>query len=91
MVDRHRPLASATTSNPACRASSAARARGSARSSGRNPISSFRSEFPSRHLQACLDSMDIDEDYFWQVVDKFRPAHLWERKDGEWHLAHRVQ
>lgn len=54
-------------------------------------VRKYDTEFPVRHFKETLDYMGIDEDYFWAVVDKFRPAHLWEKQGGVWKLRHMVE
>lgn len=51
----------------------------------------YDGEFPARYFQEFLDYLDIDEAKFWEVVDKYRPEHLWEKVDGEWRLKHKVE
>jgi len=50
----------------------------------------FDGEFPKKHHAACLDYMGISAEYFWQVVDRFRPSHIWEKLAGEWSLKHKL-
>lgn len=50
----------------------------------------YDTEFPQKYFQESLDYMGITEGHFHQVVDKFRPPHLWEKVDGEWRLRHQV-
>jgi len=37
-----------------------------------------------------LEYMGISEDRYWEVINNARSPHLWEKKDGEWTLRHRV-
>ena len=32
----------------------------------------------------------MNENEFFDTIDKFRPKHLWELKDGKWQLKHAV-
>ncbi|RJQ27360.1 N-acetyl sugar amidotransferase [Candidatus Parcubacteria bacterium] len=48
-------------------------------------------EFPKKYFKECLEYMGMEEEYFWRVVDKFRPEHLWHEVDGEWRLRHMVK
>ncbi len=48
----------------------------------------FDGEFPKKYHEACLDYMGISEAYFWQVVDRFRPKHIWEQHMDGWRLRY---
>ena len=51
----------------------------------------YDGEFPYKNLKAFLDYVDMTESEFKEVVDSFRPAHLWENQDGLWRLKHQVE
>jgi hypothetical protein len=34
--------------------------------------------------------MGITEERYWEVIDKARSPHLWEKKGSEWILKHKV-
>ena len=38
-----------------------------------------------------LDYMNISDDEFWEVIDKNRSPHLWEKENGKWKLKHHVK
>lgn len=46
----------------------------------------YDGEFPARHFQTFLDYAGIVEDVFWEVIESWRPEHLWERQGNEWVL-----
>ncbi|MBI1179642.1 MAG: N-acetyl sugar amidotransferase [Alphaproteobacteria bacterium] len=50
----------------------------------------FDGEFPARYFQEFLEYLDISEQKFWEITDRYRAPHLWRRDDGEWRLLHRV-
>lgn len=50
----------------------------------------FDGEFPAKHFQHFLEYVDLTEEYFWKVVDRFRSDHIWEQVNGEWRLRHQV-
>lgn len=50
----------------------------------------YDGEFPHQHFPAFLDYVDLTEDEFWEVVDRFRLPHIWEKKGGEWVVRHVV-
>lgn len=51
----------------------------------------YDGEFPKKYFKEFLDYLDITEEYFWQVIDSWRPPHLWEKRNSEWVLKHRVE
>lgn len=51
----------------------------------------YDGEFPKKYFKEFLEYLDIDEKHFWEVVDSWRPPHLWERlQNGEWKLKYQV-
>lgn len=51
----------------------------------------YDGEFPKRFFRWFLDYLDISEETFWAVMDKYRAlSNVWERVDGEWQLTHAV-
>jgi len=53
-------------------------------------VKKFDGEFPERYLQDFLEYLDISEAEFYEIVDKFRSPHLWEKQNDNWVLKHRV-
>ena len=53
-------------------------------------VNRFDGEFPKRYFKEVLEYMDISEERFFELMDQFRPAHLWEKVNGEWRLKHKV-
>lgn len=57
-------------------------------------VRKYDGEFPARYHRECLDYLGMDDEQFWRVVERFRPAHLWETDDngpgGTWRLRHTV-
>lgn len=54
-------------------------------------VKKFDGEFPSKYFQTFLEYCDITEDYFWEVLNSWRAAHLWGKDEaGEWKLRHTV-
>jgi N-acetyl sugar amidotransferase len=51
----------------------------------------YDGEFPKRYFREFLEYINISEEYFWQVADSWRQPHIWDRKDGQWILKHRVR
>jgi N-acetyl sugar amidotransferase len=50
----------------------------------------YDGEFPSKYFKEFLDYLDITEEHFWEVVDSWRPEHLWVKENGHWKLRHQV-
>ena len=38
----------------------------------------------------CQERTDLTEEQFWEVIDKNRSPHLWEKKMGKWNLINQV-
>ncbi|MBI1974746.1 MAG: N-acetyl sugar amidotransferase [Parcubacteria group bacterium] len=51
----------------------------------------YDGEFPQKHFAWFLDYLGITEKHFWEVVDSYRPPHLWEKVKGKWRLKHQVE
>ena len=49
-------------------------------------VKQFDGEFPREHFAESLKFLDLSEDEFWLIIDKFRPPHLWDSLKGEWKL-----
>ncbi len=60
------------------------------REEGVSLVRKYDGEFPSRHFAECLEYLDMTEEEFSQVVDGFRPDHIWKQENGEWRLRHQV-
>lgn len=53
-------------------------------------VGRFDGEFPKKHYQLFLEYCGITEQEFWDVVDSWRPEHMWRNIDGKWTLRHKV-
>jgi len=60
------------------------------REEGKLLVERFDGEFPKLYLNEILDYMDIKIEKFIDIVDSFRPNHLWANKNGEWVLRHPI-
>jgi len=54
-------------------------------------VNKYDQEIPKRYFKDILNYLDIDEDKFWQIIDKNRPNHMWKRENNEWILKHPVK
>lgn len=50
----------------------------------------YDGEFPRKYFPEFLEYLGITEEHFWEVIDRYRPPHLWEKVGGEWKLKHVV-
>ena len=53
-------------------------------------IKRFDGEYPDKYLEEVLDYLKIKEEDFNELCNKFRPAHLWEKKSNGWKLKHTI-
>jgi hypothetical protein len=60
------------------------------REEGVELIRKYDGEFPKKYFHEVLDYMGITEERYWEVIDKARSPHLWEKKGSEWILKHKV-
>ena len=51
-------------------------------------VKKFDGEFPDKYFNDVLDYIDIKKDEFFELLDKFRPKHLWKKSKGSWKLRH---
>ena len=58
------------------------------REEGINLVKKYDQEFPYKYFKQFLDYIDITEDLFHITLDKFRPPHIWHKKNDEWELRH---
>ncbi|NQT23180.1 MAG: N-acetyl sugar amidotransferase [Candidatus Omnitrophica bacterium] len=61
-----------------------------AREEGVKLVHRFDGEFPKRYFKEILEYMDMKEEKFFELADKFRSPHLWEKINGKWNLKHKV-
>lgn len=54
-------------------------------------MNKYDGEFPQKYFQDFLDYTGISEERYWEVIDKARSPHLWQKVYGKWELKHRVQ
>ena len=61
------------------------------RNEGINLVNLYDQEFPKKYFKEFLDYISINEDYFYEIIDKFRSPHLWAKDvNGDWKLRHNV-
>ena len=60
------------------------------RDEGIRLIKKFDGEKPNIYLKECLEYMQITKDKFENIIDSFRPEHLWKKEKGIWYLKHPI-
>ena len=60
------------------------------REEGAALVRRFDGEFPRRWFGAFLEYLDITEQHFWDICDKFRQPHIWKKEGGMWKLRKTV-
>jgi len=53
-------------------------------------VKRYDGEFPKRWFRDVLGYLNITEEIFWQVVDRFRSPHIWKKENGVWKLKKAV-
>ncbi|MBO6576984.1 MAG: N-acetyl sugar amidotransferase [Rhodothermales bacterium] len=53
-------------------------------------VERFDGEFPDRYFSEVMEYLDLPEEQFHEITDRFRPKHLWTQVDGAWKLRHTV-
>lgn len=67
------------------------------RDEGVKLVHKYDNEFPKRYFEEFLKYIDINEEEFYETLDKFRPQHLWKKNNHKtakfcenWELKHKV-
>ena len=60
------------------------------REEGKNLVKKYDGEFPDNYFSEIMKYLNIKEQNFFKLCDKFRSSHLWKRKGGVWKLRHTV-
>jgi N-acetyl sugar amidotransferase len=50
----------------------------------------YDGEFPAKYFKEFLAYLDIDEEYFWKVVNSWRHPRIWTKLNGTWKLNKQV-
>ncbi len=54
-------------------------------------VKKYDGEFPKKYFQEFLEFIDVPENKFLEIADKFRNTWLWEKKDGAWRLKNQIK
>ena len=50
----------------------------------------YDGEFPRKYFDEFLEYLNIDEEKFWEVADRYRRPNIWTKNGNEWVLRHQV-
>lgn len=53
-------------------------------------VKKFDQEFPKKYFKEFLEYINLTENEFWDIINKFRSPHLWKKENGEWKLRYTV-
>ncbi len=53
-------------------------------------VKQYDGEFPKTYFKDILEYLGINEKKFHEIIDKFRPEHLWKKENGKWILKKAV-
>lgn len=60
------------------------------REEGISLVKRFDGEFPKKYFSDFLRYIDITEEKFWEIINKFRSPHIWKEKNGKRELKYQV-
>jgi len=60
------------------------------REEGAALVRRFDGEFPARWYREFLGYLDITDEQFWAIIDRYRSPHIWNRENGTWRLRKAV-
>ena len=53
-------------------------------------VKKYDGEFPKKYFKEILEYLNLNEKEFIEIVDSFRPDHIWTKVNGEWELKYAV-
>ena len=53
-------------------------------------VQRYDGEFPRKTFETFIKYIGINENEFWEIVDRFRLDHIWDKKNGEWNLKNKI-
>lgn len=60
------------------------------REEGKNLVKKYDGEFPNNYFSEIMNFLNIKEEYFFKLCNKFRSSHIWKKKNNIWKLRHTV-
>ena len=61
------------------------------RKEGISLMKKYEGEFPKKYFKDFLEYLDLNEKDFWQIVDKWRPKHLWYKNNNKWKFKENIK
>lgn len=55
---------------------------------GKRLVKKYDGEFPNRYFSEVMNYLEIKENDFFKILDKFRSPHLWKKISNKWKLRH---
>ena len=55
---------------------------------GKRLVKKYDGEFPDRYFSEVMNYLEIKENDFFKILDKFRSPHLWKKINNKWKLRH---
>ena len=49
-------------------------------------VQRYDKEFPVEFFKQFLNYLDISEEHFWNIMDRYRTPHIWNKDSGTWKL-----
>lgn len=53
-------------------------------------VQKFDGEFPDRYFREIMEYLEMDQEVFFELCDKFRSPHLWKKEGDDWRLRHPI-
>ena len=53
-------------------------------------VKKYDGEFPKKYFKEFLKYLNMEEDEFLDIADKFRSPHLWKKTENNWELRHKI-
>tara|TARA_Y100001954_G_C15823797_1_gene611277 strand:- start:1147 stop:2352 length:1206 start_codon:yes stop_codon:yes gene_type:complete len=60
------------------------------RDEGVRLVKRYDGEKPQIFQRECLDYLNLNQDQFDEIIDGFRPSHLWKKNNGIWQLKNPI-
>lgn len=60
------------------------------RDEGLNLVKKYDGEFPQKYFKEFLDYLNLNKEEFYQIVDSWRPDHLWKKNHNGWELKNPI-
>ncbi|MCP3876524.1 MAG: N-acetyl sugar amidotransferase [Desulfobacteraceae bacterium] len=54
-------------------------------------VNRYDGEFPKKHFKAFLGYLDLPEQRFWDITEKLRSQHLWDKIQNEWKFKYPLE